>query len=63
MSNFTKVSWNKEEGRYELKIGGVLKAYENGTTDVEHEEGARQLSTVAKVKGYDVNFIKRVEEK
>ena len=62
MSNFAKVSWNSEEGRYELTIGGVLKAYENGTTDAEHEVGSKQLYNVARAKGYDVTLIRKMEE-
>lgn len=55
MSSFAKVSWNVENERYELKIGGVLKAYAQCENDKEHEEGKQQLVKLAEGKGYTVH--------
>lgn len=60
MSNFAKVSWNSEKNRYELVIGGVLKAYaDKCENDKEHEEGRKQLVKTAEDKGYTVHSEKR----
>lgn len=53
-NNVAKVSWNETEGRFELHILNILKAYSNGSTPEEHEEGKKELVTIAKEKGYTV---------
>jgi hypothetical protein len=63
MSNFTKVSFNKELGRYELNIDGVLKAHSEGNNDAEHEIGKDNLIKMAEQKGYDVTVVNKSANK
>ena len=53
-SNFALVTWNSENDRYELHIGGVLKAYVEGN-DTEQELGRQELVKMAETKGYTVH--------
>ncbi len=53
-NNVAKINWNDAEGRYELRILNILKAYTNGTTPDEHAAAKGELVIMAKEKGYTV---------
>lgn len=53
-SNLAHVKFSKKDSRWELWILGKLKAYANGETDQEQEEGKAELIKLAKSKGYTV---------
>jgi hypothetical protein len=59
MTNFAKVRWNDELSRYELHIGGVLKAYAQAENDEEHKLGKDELIKLAEKKGYTVHVESR----
>ena len=53
-NQIAKVKWNEIEGRYELRILNQLKAYSSGEDRAKHEEGKKELCSMAKTKGYTV---------
>lgn len=48
MDRVAKIKWNKENERYELYIGGKLKAY----TQDDHEKGLEEMKRMVDEKGY-----------
>lgn len=54
MDNVAKVSWNELEGRYELHILNILKAYTNGADRAAHDAAKPELCQLASDKGYTV---------
>ncbi|AHJ88656.1 hypothetical protein GBK2_58 [Geobacillus phage GBK2] len=52
MHNTATITWNEKEGRYELHIGGKLKAY----TQHDHKQGAAEMERMAREKGYEVVY-------
>lgn len=50
--NIAVIRFNENETRYDLIIGGKLKAY----TEIDHAAGKEQLIQMAKEKGYTIEF-------
>jgi hypothetical protein len=52
MDNVAVIRFNEDQTRYDLIIGGKLKAY----TDIDHEAGKQELIRMVKEKGYTIEF-------
>lgn len=53
-NNIAKVKWNEQEGRHELRILNILKAYTTGADRAEHDAAKPELCKLASDKGYTV---------
>lgn len=56
MKSLAFIYWSELDKRYEMKIDNKLKAFTEGRSEKEHDNGKNNLEAMAEEKGYKVIF-------